>query len=63
MVVNDYMDLVQQTRLFLLTVQANEETDETLTEMALLLKSDVTTHNVDRLGELLENLRRNTDAN
>ena len=62
MVVNDYMDIVQQTRLFLLTVQANEETDETLTEMSLLLKSEVTTHNVDRLGELIENLKRNTDA-
>jgi len=58
MVVNDYMDIVQQTRLFLLTVQANEETDETLAEMSILLKSEVTTHNVDRLGYLVEKIEK-----
>lgn len=56
MVVNDYMDLVQKCRLYLLTVQVNEETDIVLTEISVLLKSDVTTHNVERLAELVKQL-------
>jgi len=61
MVVNDYMDLVQACRLYLLTVQANEENNEELAEISKLLKSDVTTHNAERL-EVLVNKLRSEDA-
>lgn len=62
MIVNDYLDYVQQARIFLLTVQTNEEMDETLAEISRLIKGDVTTYNVERLKELVDKLKRGIDA-
>lgn len=61
--INDYIDYVVQARMFLLSAaQANEEMDETLAEISRLNNGEVTTHNVERLKELVDKLKRGIDA-
>ena len=54
MTLNKYIDIVNLARLHLLSTVSDTETSEVLTEISLLLKSEVTTHNVARLSELVE---------
>jgi len=51
--VNTYITTVERARAYLVTMQPNEESCEILDEVYKLLKSDVTTHNVVRLKELV----------
>ena len=54
MVVNEYIQAVEKARLMLLcTVVDNVEVSEDLTEIALLLKSEVTTHNAEKLVRIV----------